>query len=138
MRVVESLHLDEVVVGVSVEGVVNAVLLAVFWFGFNHDPGGDHALVECVDVVGDDCDDHPITVDPIRSQTDAQEGGVRHSIDVAIALIEHQLESKSIAVETRACLQVGCKQEGDECFGVSHQVSVEVAGSVSEQWFPSW
>ncbi len=59
MRIVESLHLDEVIVGISVEDVMNAVLLAVLGFGFDHDPGGDHALVERVDVVGDDGDDHP-------------------------------------------------------------------------------
>ena len=93
MWIVEALHLDEVVVGVSVERVVNAVLLAVLGFGYDHDPGADHALVECVDVVGDNCDDHPVVVDPIGSQTDPQEGGVRHSIDVTIALIDHQLES---------------------------------------------
>ena len=125
MWVVESLHFDEMIVGIAVEGMVNAVLFAVLGFGFDHDPGGDHALVERVDVVGDDCDDHPVVLDPIGSQADSQKGGVGYAIDMAIALIDHQLESQSIAVEEPAGVQVGHKQERDELVDAAHGESVE-------------
>ncbi len=121
MRIVESLHFDQMIVGVSVEGVVEAVLFTALGLGLHHDPGDDHALVECIDVVGDDCDDHPVVVDPIGSQTDSQEGGVGYAIDMAIALIDHQLESQSIAVEDAAGVQVGHEQECDELADVAHR-----------------
>ena len=97
---------DDVPVGVSVEGVVEVVLAVLLRRFVARDPRSDQHLVSFVDTASDEGDDYVVAWNSVCTRADANVGSGGNAKDPAVILIEDDLETKDLAVEADAGLEI--------------------------------
>lgn len=102
----ELLDFDDVPVGVSVEGVVEVVLAVLLRRFVARDPRSDQHLVSLVDTASDERDDYVVAWNSVCTRADANVGSGGNAKDPAVILIEDDLETKDLAVEADAGLEI--------------------------------
>lgn len=95
----KSLDLDQVAVGVSVEGVVDVVSLIELRGPLALRTGGDQPSVRSVNIPGDQSQKDGARVAALHTFADADEGRRCDAKDPAISLIQNQLQAEQVTVE---------------------------------------